>query len=227
MNAIELLGSLLGNNPTSSSVGNNILNELVKSLAGGAGDPARSPLGQRDPLTAGRPAAGGANITALLGNLAVAALQQFAQSRPASSGGQSPLAAIAGSLGLGQPAAAPTPQADRQALALIRAMINSAKADGQIDPQEQQNILSRLTGVGPQELEFIRQEMTKPLNMDFLADVNPAMATDVYMVSLMAVNLDTKEEINYMHQLAQSLGLNAQTVNAIHTQLGLAPFYEV
>ncbi len=226
MNAIELLGSLLGNNPTSSSVGNNIINELVKSLAGGAGESAGSPLGQGDPLAAGRPAAGGANIAALLGNLAVAALQQFAQGSAASSGGQSPLAALA-SLGLGQPAVAQTPQADRQALALVRAMINSAKADGQIDPQEQQNILSRLTGVGPQELEFIRQEMAKPLNMDFLTDVNPAMATEVYTVSLMAINLDTKEELNYVHQLAQSLGLNAQTVNAIHTQLGLAPFYEV
>ena len=224
MNASALLGSLLGNNPTSSGVGNQILNQLLNSLAGGS---AGSPLGQRDPLAAGRPAAGGANIAVLLGNLAVAALQQFGQSSAASSGGQSPLAALAGSLGLGQPAAAQTPQADRQALALVRAMINAAKADGQIDQQEQQNILSRLSGVGPQELEFVRQEMAKPLHMDFLADLNPAMATEVYIVSLMAINLDTTGEINYMHQLAQSLGLNAQTINGIHTQLGLAPLYEV
>ena len=41
----------------------------------------------------------------------------------------------------------------------------------------------------------------------------------------MAINLDTKEEANYMDQRAQTLGLDAQAVNAIHQQMGVAPLY--
>ncbi|HYQ91151.1 MAG TPA: DUF533 domain-containing protein, partial [Candidatus Competibacteraceae bacterium] len=117
---------------------------------------------------------------------------------------------------------APDPaQAHHQALVLVQAMINAAKADGQIDAQEEQNITAKLAGLGPEEIEFVRQELAKPLNLDFLKGISPANAPEVYAVSLMAINLDTPAEMNYMQQLAQQLGLDAQTVQAIHQQLGI------
>ena len=138
-----------------------------------------------------------------------------------SAGGQSPLGALTGALGMGGTAAPHPAQTHQQALVLVEAMINAAKADGQIDTQEQQNITAKLAGLGPEEVEFVRQEIAKPLNLDFLKGVSPANAPEVYAISLLAINLDTPAEMNYMQQLAQQLSLDAQTVNAIHQQLGI------
>jgi len=195
---------------------------------------------------------GGAN-SGLLGGLVMAALQMFAQGGGAA--GQSSLAGLAGMLASeqGTPAAADTgaagqpslaelagmlapgqgtlattdaaPQAHQQALALVKAMINAAKADGEIDAEEQEKIVSKLTDLGPQETAFIQEELNKPLNFDFFADITQDMALQTYAASLMAINLDTPAESSYMQQLAQGLGLDPQAVNAIHQQLGLAPLY--
>jgi uncharacterized membrane protein YebE (DUF533 family) len=123
--------------------------------------------------------------------------------------------------GVGEMTAPDPAQAHHQALVLVQAMINAAKADGQIDAQEQQNITAKLAGLGSEEIEFVRQELAKPLNLDFLQGVSPANAAEVYAASLMAINLDTPAEMNYMQQLAQQLGLDAQTIQAIHQQLGI------
>ncbi len=116
-------------------------------------------------------------------------------------------------------------QANRQALVFVRAMINAAKADGHIDDDEKRKIVDKLSDVDQQAIEFVRQEMAKPLNMDFLSDVDSSMASQVYSISLMAIELDTMEELNYLKQLAQRMGMDPQTVNSIHQQLGVAPIY--
>jgi uncharacterized membrane protein YebE (DUF533 family) len=231
MDPLKLLGSLLGNNATSSGQGGQILGQLLDSLtrggaqSGGAGGGLGDLLGG---LTGGvRPqgsaAPGGSNLSSLLGGLAMVALQMFSQRGAAS--GQSAFAAPAGAAA-GQ--ASPTMDATQtyqQALAFIKAMINAAKADGQIDAEEQEKIVSRLGDIGPQEAEFIREEMSKPLNFDFFADITQDLTPQIYAVSLMAINLDTPAETSYMQQLAQGLGLDPQTVNGIHAKLGLAPLY--
>lgn len=229
MDALQLLGSLLGNNATSSGVGGQILGQLVNSLGGG-GRPAGGGTAGGTVNTAyfgGVASGSGPDIANLLGNLAMTALQMFSQRGAAS--GQSPLAALAGGLGFGQPAgfgAAQAPhQANQQALVFIRAMINAAKADGQIDAEEQRKIVAKLGDVGPQETAFIREELAKPLNFDFFADITSDIAPQVYAVSLMAINVDTPAEAQYLQQLAQGLGLDAQAVNGIHAQLGLTPLY--
>jgi len=235
MDAMQLLGSLLGNNATSSNMGNQILGQLASSLSGGGQTGYGSQAGY-----GGQQSTGGGAIVAALGGLAMTALQQYMQRAPSgggggqsplsalagmfggsSAGGQSPLGTLAGALGMGGAAVPDAAQAHHQALVLVQAMINAAKADGQIDAQEQQNITARLAGLGSDEVEYVRQELAKPLNLDFLAGVSPANAPEVYAVSLMAINLDTQAELNYMQQLAQQLGLDAQTVNTIHQQLGI------
>ncbi len=230
MDALKLLGSLLGNNATSSSMGGQILGQLINSL-GGAGRPAGGGMGGAVNANLGGTAnsSGGVDITGLLGTLVMTALQMFGQRSGASASGQSPLGALVSGLGFGQQSAggavqAPQ-QAGQQALALVRAMINAAKADGQIDTEEQQKIVSKLTDIGPQESAFIREEMAKPLNFDFFADITQDMTPQVYAVSLMAINVDTAAEVQYLQHLAKGLGLDAQTVNSIHAQLGLRPLF--
>ncbi len=142
-----------------------------------------------------------------------------------------PFAGSTDSPGFAQPPPPPPPpppdatQANEQALVMVRAMINAAKADGQIDAEENQKIVDKLSGAGPQAIAFVREEMAKPLNMDFLVGVNPAMATEIYTVSLMAIELDTMAEVNYLKQLSQQLGMDESTVNRIHRQLGVAPIF--
>ena len=275
MDPLKLLGSLLGNNATSSGPGGQILGQLLDGLtrggvqssgagggltdllgsltrssaqSGGAGGGLTDLLGSLTKggaqssgagggladllgsLTGGvRPqgsaAPGGSNMAGVLGSLAMIALQMFSQRGAAS--GQSSLAALAlTDAASGQtPPAVDAAQAHQQALAFIKAMINAAKADGQIDAEEQEKIVSRLGDIDPQEAAFIRDEISKPLNFDFFADITQEMTPQIYAVSLMAINLDTPAEISYMQQLAQGLGLDAQTVNGIHAQLGLAPLY--
>ncbi|MCP5420640.1 MAG: tellurite resistance TerB family protein [Gammaproteobacteria bacterium] len=233
MDALQLLGSLLGNNPTSSRNGDQVLTQLIRGLTGGSSSGVTS-----------SPQQGGVDMASLLGGLAMTALQTFAQRGTPQT--QSPLSGLGGLLGglgnathgsgLGGTSSFTTPKpapdsagttdfgaagAHRQALTLVRAMINAAKADGHIDEQERQNILGRLSGVGQSELQFVRQELTQPLSMDFLEAVEPGQARDIYLVSLMTINLDTAAELQYMQHLAQRLGLDPRTVSAIHQSLGL------
>jgi len=218
MDALKLLGSLLGNNATSSGQGGQILGQLIGSLT----DLLSGLSGGVRPQGSGTP--GGSNLSSLLGSLAMVALQMFNQ-RGAASGSSSFAALATAASEQVPPAAVDAAQAHQQALAFIKAMINAAKADGQIDAEEQQKIVSKLGDIGPQEAAFIREEMSKPLNFDFFADISQDLTPQIYAVSLMAINLDTPAEISYMQQLAQGLGLDAQTVNSIHAQLGLGPLF--
>ena len=45
------------------------------------------------------------------------------------------------------------------------------------------------------------------------------------MISVMAIDFDSQEEAQYLHKLAQALGLQPQTVNQIHEQVGVQNLY--
>ena len=59
---------------------------------------------------------------------------------------------------------------DASAELLLRAMINAAKADGQIDGTEMNNILGKLdeAGAGQEAKDFVLAEMRRPLDLDGL-----------------------------------------------------------
>lgn len=197
IDAMKLLGSLMGNQASASGLGGQILGDLL----GGS-----------------RSSHGGADMAGMLGKLAVGALQQFMQHQP--SGSTSPLAGLTGAFGFSEQ---PAPEAGRdndQALVLVQAMINAAKADGQIDDEERRKITDKLSDLGPDESEFLHDELRKPLSFDFLRDTDPDMAVQVYAASLLAIRLDTQAEANYLRQLAGQLRLDSTSVNRIHEQLG-------
>lgn len=124
------------------------------------------------------------------------------------------------------PAAGAAPAGD--AVLLIRAMIASAAADGDIDPEERAKIMARLEGVGmtDDERRFIEQELASPGTVDQIAaQVGSAdMAQQVYMVSLAAITVDTDVERDYLRALAQRLGLDAVARERIHRDQGVAVF---
>lgn len=123
------------------------------------------------------------------------------------------------------PAQATDPQKLSEAVLLIRAMIAAANADGVIDETERQAILDKLKTVNlsEDEREFLLVELLAPKEMEQIAGAvtSEAMACQVYTVSLMAIEVDTALEREYLHGLAQRLNLDPATIQTIHQKLGL------
>ena len=121
----------------------------------------------------------------------------------------------------GEPDTAPTRDQEEFAALLLRALIQAAKADGQIDPGERRQLTEHLGDLDRAELEFVDKELAKPIDVAGLArDVPKDAFMQVYIMSLMGIDLDTRKEAAYLHQLARAFGLDPPMVNAIHDRLG-------
>jgi len=106
---------------------------------------------------------------------------------------------------------------------MIRAMIQAAKADGEIDEGERARILEKLGDIGPEERAFVEAELVKPVDIEALAsDTGGRMKAQVYAMSLMAIRIDKASEAAYLDGLAIALGLSDEARNAIHGAMGLA-----
>jgi uncharacterized membrane protein YebE (DUF533 family) len=164
-----------------------------------------------------RGAAGGGAM-AILGTLALAALKN------ARAGGQTVPGAqfTAGAAPLqADVAAVASEEGERLAL---RAMIAAAKADGQIDQSEMDRILGHLQAdeITEAERRFVLDEIRKPLDpADLAKDVhNPAQAAEVYAASLLAIDIDSEAERDYLRRLAAALRLDPGVVSFLHQTTG-------
>jgi hypothetical protein len=132
--------------------------------------------------------------------------------------------------GGGRPSAAAdaSGQTTSDAVLLIRAMIAAANADGVIDAHERKQILDKLKSgaFSEEDHQFIVHELLSPVPMDAIAaEVTTAeMARQVYLVSLMAIEVDTDDERRYLQALAGRLGLEHARVEEIHGQVGVPMF---
>ena len=117
------------------------------------------------------------------------------------------------------------PEAEDAAGLMLRAMIQAAKADGEIDANERKKIME-LVGddADAADIAFVRDQLGAPVDVDALAaDTPEAMKMQVYSMSLMSIRVDTEGEAKYLDALARALGLDQQTVNALHVQMGVKP----
>ena len=105
---------------------------------------------------------------------------------------------------------------------LIRAMIAAANADGQIDGNEMTAIINYLeeAGMTGEERDFIEKELASPKSIDsILPQVEgEELANQVYAVSLVAIELDTKAERAYLRYLQTRLGISDQIARELHGQ---------
>ena len=96
-----------------------------------------------------------------------------------------------------------------------------------IDGSEMGRIMGKLNeaGADPEAKDFVMNEFQKPLDLDGLVRSvkSPEVAVQVYSASLLAIEVDTPAEKDYLLKLAQKLGLDAETVQRVHDALGLAP----
>jgi uncharacterized membrane protein YebE (DUF533 family) len=109
---------------------------------------------------------------------------------------------------------------------LLKAMINAAKADGRIDESEMSRILGAIQEGGAEKagLDFLRAEMAKPLDNASLvaaARGKPELAAQLYAASLLAIEVDTPAERDYLAQLAAALGLAPEVMAQLHQNAGL------
>ncbi|MEZ6130825.1 MAG: DUF533 domain-containing protein [Planctomycetaceae bacterium] len=106
---------------------------------------------------------------------------------------------------------------NEQARVLVLAMINAAKADGNIDQEEQNAIVQQLGELTQDEVDFLHREFAEPLNVrDFVWSVPLGMEEQVYAVSLMAIHLDEKSEAQYLRELGHGFRMTLDDCNVIH-----------
>ncbi len=105
---------------------------------------------------------------------------------------------------------------------MIRAMIQAAKIDGEIDEEERARILEHLGELDADELEFVQAELAAAPDLHGLAnDTADHMKAQVYAMSVMAVRVDNPVEAQYLDGLAAALGLDEATRIRIHSSMGL------
>lgn len=106
----------------------------------------------------------------------------------------------------------PVSQTEDDALLFLRTMVAAASADGHIDQAERSRIVKGLTeaGIDPEASRWLETEMASPADVEELsANVNdPDKAAQVYAAARLAIDPDTIQEREFLHQLAEALDLD-------------------
>ncbi len=79
-------------------------------------------------------------------------------------------------------------------------------------------------GLTQEEKNFFMTEANKPQDLNGVvasAGGQAEMAAQIYAASLLAIEVDTQAEQQYMQQLASGLGLHPQVVSHIESTLGM------
>jgi len=236
----DMMGEILGGRGSSGSTGGGAGGGILGGSGGGIGDfleelggmgqggttqtSTRSGGGLDDllgGLLGGSQSAGGGGLGDLLGGL-VGGLAGGASGRGGSFGD-----ILNQSLGnRGEPDVAPSREQNAAAALMLRAMIQAAKSDGKVDAEEQKKLLGNLGDVSAEERRFVEAEMRAPVDVQGLArQVPKGLEAQVYTMSVMAIDLDNRNEAQYLHQLATAMGIDQRQVNAIHGRLGVPALY--
>ncbi len=201
----DLLSNMLGD--AGKAVGGNKnlaiggLGALIGSLLGGGGKSVGGAVG------------GG--LMALLGTLAFNALK--------GSGQQKPVIPV----GLTEPQTKDEQEQLEQSSELVlRAMINATKADGRVDQAEVNRMMGKFSeiGVDAEGQRYLMAQLRQPMeteNLIAFAKNKPDLAAQIYAASLLAIEVDTQAEKNYLDRLATGLGLSPQVTARIQQMVGL------
>jgi uncharacterized membrane protein YebE (DUF533 family) len=105
-------------------------------------------------------------------------------------------------------------------------MLNAAKADGKIDAKEMEKIIGRLDddGLTREEQDFLVAEASRPGDLAAIVAAGskrPDLAAQIYSASLLAIDIDTAAEQEYMRSLAEGLGLEREVVEFLEKRVGL------
>ena len=122
--------------------------------------------------------------------------------------------------------APPANPSDARALLVVRAMVAAANADHHIDDSERQRILSKaeFLGLDDAERRVLHAEFDRPTSIAALAREaahDAGLSRQVYLASLLTLDLDTDEERRYLARLAEALRIPPSEVRELHEQAEL------
>jgi len=193
-----LLGGLLGGSSGGAGGGLGGLGDVLGGMLGGGMNSGGAPQGRTG-------SSGGINYAMLasLGMMAFQAYQNYQRQHPAAAPQQQSLMTVDQLSG---------PEAEAHSHAILRAMIAAAKADGRIDEKEKTAIqaeIARHTDE-PELQDWLDAEVRKPLDAAEVAESaqgDPAVAAEMYLVSVMLVDDQQGTERTYLDELAYHLNL--------------------
>ena len=224
-----------------------LLDDLLGSKIPGTESTVRDKAGQATQLAKDNPLATGALVAVLLGTgagrkvtgsalkigglaavagLAYKAYQNYQKgSQPGAEAEKQPELLPPPSDTEFDPAQAPQGEAEFT-LALVRAMIAAAKADGHIDDEEKKKIGDRLAlaGIGFEAEAFLREELEKPLDLDELVSLarTEAQRVELYTASRLTIEPNSRAERGYLDLLAGRLQLPDALVDHIEATVSAA-----
>lgn len=112
---------------------------------------------------------------------------------------------------------------EENAKLMIRAMIQGAKADGEIDAEERAKIMQHLGELDAEERAFVEAELDAPVDpMRLATDASDQMRAQLYATSLMAMRVDTISEATYLQELGDALQIPPETRERIHKSMGIS-----
>jgi uncharacterized membrane protein YebE (DUF533 family) len=243
----DLLGSLVGGSSSSNSNGG--LGDLLGSLVGGASSSSNSSGGLGDllgslvgggstsqPQSSGRTPTSASDLEDLLGigknnnsglggagglgGLLSGAIAKHAQQN------NSKVPNVSADDYSFLPLETDKREATDHATLIIRAMINAAKSDGSIDKSEQDKVVAKLGDITQEEIDFIKKEFAAPLDVQsFVQSIPKGMEQQIYMVSLMSIDLDKNTEARYLSELAKGLNIPTNVANQIHDKFNIPKIF--
>lgn len=163
---------------------------------------------------------------AVLGGLAYKAWQNWQQDKPVARADGTADFSPAPRESAFDPANGSAADGSPFALALVRAMIAAAKADGHIDAEEQRALFQRIEvlGLDAEAKAFVFDELSRPTNLDAIAALprNQEQATEIWLASRLAIDLDDAREQAYLAALGAKLKLPPALLAHLESQAVLA-----
>ena len=125
------------------------------------------------------------------------------------------------------PDAAPAANGQPFQLVMIRAMIAAAKADGHIDAQEQKVLFEQVEkmGLDAESKAFVFDALTQPVDINAIAASARGIeqATELYLISRIAIDVDHPAERAYLQALGHKLNLPTELMAHLDHQVEAAP----
>lgn len=129
----------------------------------------------------------------------------------------------AGTMPATPPTALPPPDVESHSQAILKALIAAAKADGHVDDRERELIEGefRRIDADPQTQQWLHAELQKPLDPAEIARAatTPALASEMYLASLLAADEQNFMERAYLDELARQLKIDDALKAKLEQQL--------
>jgi len=102
-------------------------------------------------------------------------------------------------------------------------MIAAARSDGRLDAQESQAIYQRIESLGldPENQALLVAEIGRPVDMDSIirSASSAEVAAEIYIASLLAIDVDTAAEQSYLAMLAARLNIPPELATELRSQV--------